>query len=68
MAHRYCVVEVVGKPFTRLQTAALEGTTPLWDYTGVVQSYGFGDVLKLAVFHKAILSSFKWFCGENHRF
>lgn len=55
---RYCVVEVVGKPYTRLQTAALEGTKPMWDYTGVVQSYGFGDVLKLAVFHKADFQSF----------
>lgn len=48
----YCVIEVVNKPYTRLQTPELQGPMPLWDYTGVLSKVGFGDVLKFAVYRK----------------
>ncbi|CAK9100809.1 unnamed protein product [Durusdinium trenchii] len=48
----YCVIEVVNKPFTRLQSPQLQGPSPLWDYTGVISGWAFGDVLKLAVYHR----------------
>ncbi|CAE7024405.1 fldA [Symbiodinium sp. CCMP2456] len=48
----YCVIEIANKPHTRLQTGVLEGTDPAWDFTGLLQNYAFGDVLKFAVYCK----------------
>ena len=31
---------------------AFQGAQPAWDYTGVVQDFAFGDVLKFAVYRK----------------
>ncbi|CAJ1404781.1 unnamed protein product [Effrenium voratum] len=48
----YCVIEIEHKPYSRLETAALEGTSPAWDYTGILPSFVFGDIVKFAVYHK----------------
>ncbi|CAE7169087.1 ARO1, partial [Symbiodinium microadriaticum] len=48
----YCVIEIANKPYTRLQTGVLKGAEPAWDFTGLLQNYAFGDVLKFAVYCK----------------